>query len=81
MKPHIKNVITLLLKLLLATVIASILEYLIITFLSSKPILTFNAQMILAVVYIAFLLHIGYKIWCLFDLENLFSNNGKNPQR
>ncbi|MEQ9089703.1 MAG: hypothetical protein RIE52_01360 [Balneola sp.] len=81
MKTHTKNVITLLLKLLLATVIASILEYLIITFLSSKPILTFKAQMILAVVYIAFLLHIGYKVWCLFDLENLFSKNGKNPPK
>lgn len=78
MNTYIKNLRAILLKFLLVTVVASILEYLIIIFLSSMPIIAFKAQMILAVTFIAFLLQSGYKIWRLFNLEHPFSNNGKH---
>lgn len=78
MNTYNKNVRTILLKLLLVTVIASILEYLIIIFLSSMPIIAFKAQVILGIMFIAFLLQSGYKIWRLFNLDHPFSKNGKH---
>ena len=75
-----KSVKRILIKILIAFVIVAVAEYMVITLLSSYPLISFKLQAIIAVSIIAFLVRCTYKIWLLYNLDHPLAENGKDKQ-
>ncbi len=71
-----KNIRKILIRILIAFAIVALVEYLVINFLSSKPIIMLKVQGIIGVSIIAFLIHSCYKIWVIYNLDHPLSENG-----
>ena len=71
-----KNIRKIIIRIIIALATVALVEYLVITFLSSKPILMLKLQGIIGVSIIAFLIHSCYKIWVITNLDHPLSENG-----
>lgn len=71
-----KNIRKILIRIIIAFATVALVEYLVIAFLSSKPIIMLKVQGIIGVSIIAFLIHSCYKIWVICNLDHPLSENG-----
>lgn len=73
-----KNIQKIVARTLLVFLCIAIIEYVVILLLRSNPIILFKAQAIMLVTTIAFLIHTGYKVWFIYDLDHPLRENGSD---